>query len=209
MDRLPIVARTGLALLLLACAPKQELVVERVQAIAATQASSLAAREPPASASAGAAAAPVHHEQTEKRKLCDRTYAAKEGPKITAPGHATWVNLWAAWCKPCVAEIPELKAWAEAGGFHLLFVSLDDDQREWKAGVEKLGLPHGEDGQVRSRWLGPGKARAAFLRPLGFLDTPSLPGQALADKHGHLRCFRSGAIESDEKDAFLALIAGL
>jgi len=128
---------------------------------------------------------------------------------VASAGKPTWVNLWAAWCKPCVAEIPSLIAWTEEGGFELVLVSLDDDEREWKAGAVKLGLTPGKSGHVASRWLPSGKGRAEFLRPMGFLDTPSLPGQALADKDGRLRCFRGGAVEPEEKDSFLATLREL
>jgi thiol-disulfide isomerase/thioredoxin len=207
--------RFGWAITLAACTQDPP-AIERVQAIDTRQAASLGSASAPASSPASAPLK-THHEPL-NRRLCDREYTAKDAPRVSLPSSkwkagsgALWVNLWAAWCKPCVAEIPELAEWSKEGGFSLLFVSLDDDEREWKMGTQKLGI---DDAQKRpplvtSTWLEPGKGRTQFLKPLGFLDTPNLPGQALVDKDGRLRCFRSGAIENDEKVAFIELMKTL
>lgn len=193
--------------------------LERVQAIDTQQAASLGSASAPAStpASSPAGLAPKHEEAL-NRRLCDREYTAKEAPKIALPSAKwkagagpLWVNLWAAWCKPCVAEIPELAEWSKEGNYALLFVSLDDDEREWKQGASKLGIddPAKRPPLVTSTWLEPGKGRTTFLKPLGFLDTPNLPGHAIVDKDGRVRCFRAGAVETSEKDAFMQLMRTL
>ncbi len=51
--------------------------------------------------------------------------AIKDGAK----GNVLLLNFWASWCKPCVAEFPELvklyKNYKDKG-FELVFISLDD-----------------------------------------------------------------------------------
>ncbi len=151
---------------------------------------------------AGAAPAP----------LCDEVHARGQGPKVTlpawrsyrseppqAPGAWTWVNLWAAWCKPCIAEMPSILAWAEAqrsagAPLRLVFLSLDDDERElqrfFQPGAKGANLVGAEFG-----WLRGEAERAAFARGLGLEHPPSLPVQILLDPDGRLRCLRVGGVE--------------
>ena len=213
MGGLPAVTRHAALSLLLSClAPActtDAPTLERVQAVEG---------QAPATAPTSVPAKTHVEPQAPPQKLCDREFTAKDAPKIMLPSPKwkagagpLWVNLWAAWCKPCVAEIPELMAWSKEGGFSMVFVSLDDDDREWKQGASKLGIDDvaKRPALVTSTWLEPGKGRTAFLKPMGFLETPNLPGQALVDRDGKLRCFRSGAVEEREKEAFLSLMKSL
>jgi thiol-disulfide isomerase/thioredoxin len=195
-----------------ACTTEAPPAMERVQAVEA--------QAPVAAPSSVPVVTKTHVEPqpSAPQKLCDREFTAKDAPKIALPSSKwktgsgpLWVNLWAAWCKPCVAEIPELMEWSREGHFAMVLVSLDDDEREWRQGASKLGVDDVKKRPplVTSTWLEPGKGRTAFLKPLGFLETPNLPGQALVDRDGKLRCFRSGAVDANEKEAFLALLKSL
>jgi thiol-disulfide isomerase/thioredoxin len=153
------------------------------------------------------------------RRLCDGDGNARgrSFPKLTvahaeAPGAArldtalppprgrwTWVNFWAAWCGPCKEEMPRLVVWqdrlAKAGAnVRLLFVSIDDDQRQLQDFLEHQP----PDGVRSSLWLPEGPNRAAVLAALRMKATPELPAQALVDPTGHVRCFVQGAVEDGD-----------
>lgn len=78
----------------------------------------------------------------------------KESPKFTGyenydgsktslddfKGQYIYIDIWATWCRPCVNEIPNVKALEEKyHGKNIVFVSIsiDEDKNAWKAKVEK------------------------------------------------------------------------
>jgi thiol-disulfide isomerase/thioredoxin len=125
----------------------------------------------------------------------------------TGGGQWTWVNLWAAWCKPCKEEIPLLRSWeaqlAQAGTpFRLAFVSLDDDERQARKFLEEQ--PPG--GLRASWWLEEGKGRVAWLEAFQFQGDPRLPLHFLFDPKGTLRCVIDGAVEPVDLPVVRALL---
>ncbi|HOU53370.1 MAG TPA: thioredoxin family protein [Myxococcota bacterium] len=147
--------------------------------------------------------------------LCDRQPSEKEarvldlppGDRVRkgpgTPGKDwTWVNLWAAWCKPCKAEMPEIDAFvrrvrAEGGSLRVLFLSLDDDERQLRKYLES------EDGRNLAGevlWVKEESVRGPFYAALGVQNPPTLPVQVLLDPKGRMRCLRVGSITPAELD---------
>lgn len=118
----------------------------------------------------------------------------------TGGGALTWINFWAAWCKPCKEEIPRLRSWEEklnAGGsdqLRLVFVSLDDDERQLEAFMEEQPA----SGLKQTYWLKDGKQRSAWLESAGMEIDPELPTHLLVDAKGKIRCILQGAVEDSD-----------
>jgi len=205
----------GAALLALSCdndKPHESVVTaERSQAVQgpATQpAANAAPAAAPASAPAPAAPKP-------RRALCGGKLdaegralpskkpmgrrAAPDAPELPSePSYAgfTWVNFWAAWCAPCKEEIPRLLSWqeklrAQGQSFRVMFVSLDDDERQLVN-----FLSNQPAGGLRSTyWLHEGREREDWLMGAGVDPDPDLPQHLLVDSKGKVRCRVRGAVE--------------
>lgn len=162
---------------------------------------------------------------TAPRQLCAGGAPQKAAPKtnpnaVAAPGVAPpptpiafgagkwiWVNLWAAWCGPCKAEIPMLLSWQaklrqKGVLLDLAFVSIDDDQRQLLRFLETQPA----SGLKASYWLPEGNTRGSFLGGLGVKETPELPVQALFAPSGQLSCLIQGAVEERDYPALAAYV---
>lgn len=122
-------------------------------------------------------------------------------------GKWIWLNFWAAWCGPCKEEMPRLISWQEklrkAGVLiDLVFVSLDDDERQLERFIE--GQP--TSGVRASYWLPEGGTRTTFLSSLNVKDTPELPLQALVSPAGQLACTVQGAVEDRDYESIAGFL---
>jgi thiol-disulfide isomerase/thioredoxin len=149
--------------------------------------------------------------RTLPKKSISQSVAASEAPlpdALPLGGGYSWVNFWAAWCKPCKEEIPRLKRFEQelaksSPGFKLSFVSLDDDERQ--LGAFLADQPPA--GLRRSYWLKEGKEREEWLKSAGLEADPDLPFHLLFDAKGKLRCVVKGALEDSDLAALKALVA--
>jgi len=227
MGRLPIVIEAAVLISLVAAGcdetkPKVTVTSERSQAILGAPSAAVAAPAPrPTEASVTAA-------HNVPRKLCGGHLGkAGNGLSAEAParrgatgerdlpeqihtaGHYTWVNFWAAWCAPCKEEIPRLLAWEkklEAAGvpFRLVFVSLDDDERQLTGFLEKQPAT----GLRSTYWLPDGPKRTDWLKAVNVKPDAELPVQLLLDKAGRVRCTIAGAVDDTDYEVLRGLLNG-
>ncbi len=196
----------------------------RSQAVAASPG---AAPTPPSRASAVPGAS-VARGAERRPKLCERGRPGSDKSvpdtvigRVNAPdaaplpeavevggGRWTWINFWAAWCKPCKEEMPRLIAWqreltTQGKPFRLTFVSIDDDARQLRESL--LAAPVGARA---SYWLREGKEREDWLPRLGVAPDPELPVHVLLDPAGKVRCVQQGAVEDGDFAQAAALVGG-
>jgi thiol-disulfide isomerase/thioredoxin len=145
------------------------------------------------------------------KKPISQAVAAGESPLaegLPIGSGYTWVNFWAAWCKPCKEEIPRLMRFQQelakvSPGFQLAFVSLDDDERQLSAFLAEQSSA----GLRRSWWLKEGKEREEWLKAAALEADPDLPFHLLFDPKGKLRCVVKGAVEDSDLAALKALVS--
>ena len=120
-------------------------------------------------------------------------------PGGTAPSVGSgwqWVNVWATWCKPCIAEMPRITAQRDklvAAGkrVELTFVSIDDSDAE----VAAFRKDHPEL-PVSLRIAG-NNQRTTWLRSLHLSDG-AIPINLFVSPASRLRCARAGEIREPD-----------
>lgn len=130
-------------------------------------------------------------------KLLDgKTFDVKE-----QRGKVVLLNLWATWCGPCRAEIPELVALYgkhSGNGLEIIGVSLDDASAESSvrdfAKEQKITYPIALDPD--------GKLANDFR-------TSVIPTTVLVDRGGKIRWRHIGAIEPNDKELESAILKAI
>jgi thiol-disulfide isomerase/thioredoxin len=123
--------------------------------------------------------------------------APSGGAAPPAPGGWRWVNVWATWCKPCVEEMPRLRAWrdrlAAAGKpFELAFVSVD----ETDADIAEFRQLH--PGAPPSTRLADPSKSPAWFRELGLSEVSPIPVHFFVDPSNRVRCSRAGGVREQD-----------
>ncbi len=107
-------------------------------------------------------------------------HSGKEISPKTLKGKVVLVDFWATWCRPCVAELPHLKATHEKfsqAGFEIFGVSLDEDKAKLDRMIagKKMNWLHHYDGK---KW----KNELAVK-----FGVHSVPANLLVDQKGIVR----------------------
>jgi thiol-disulfide isomerase/thioredoxin len=146
-------------------------------------------------------------------EFCDLFDGGKEPrsfafPELAEPAPPTtpgwlWVNVWATWCVPCVAEMPMLERWKtklQQDGLSVQFtyLSVDDDPQAVEAFRKNRQL--GQGPRTKSFEVLP-----AWLTSIGLDATAAIPLNLFVDPAGKLRCVRMGALEEHHYDAVTGL----
>lgn len=155
--------------------------------------------------------------------FCDAHFAAGAGPEFQWPslagtgsaggaaaangGGATgatgagkgwrWVNVWATWCKPCIEEMPRLRAWRDkltAAGkpIELAFISIDEADEE----IAEFRKLHPDTPQ--STRVAQVSQSSAWMRSLGLTGDPPIPVHFFVDGTNRVRCARAGGVREQD-----------
>lgn len=119
----------------------------------------------------------------------------------------TWVNVWATWCKPCVAEMPMIQEWAKklnAAGTAVSqqFLSVDGKAEDltayYGAHPDAVKSPRLKDITLLTPWL----------EGQGLDASAALPLHLFLDETDTIRCVRMGAVGENDYDAIAAVLQG-
>ncbi|MCB9663353.1 MAG: TlpA family protein disulfide reductase [Alphaproteobacteria bacterium] len=113
------------------------------------------------------------------------------------PAGWRWVNVWATWCGPCVAEMPLVQRWhAQLAGegvpVALELLSFDTDPAE----VARFHAKHPEvppGPRIRGQ-----DDIAPWLEAMGLPASTPIPLHVFVDPSGGVRCVRASALTSGD-----------
>ena len=102
-------------------------------------------------------------------------------------------NLWATWCAPCLAEMPDLEAAHQVHGDRILFVgvNISDSPTRSAEQADALGITY-----LRGR-----DPEGGFTTALGAVG---LPVTGFVDRSGALAHVHHGPIDPDDLEAAIA-----
>ena len=127
----------------------------------------------------------------------DFEYESLEGKSVSLSslkGNVVYVDVWATWCRPCIAEFPDSKALKErfkdAKDVKWLYVSIDDAnaREKWKKAVAKH--------QLKGTHLFSGQGWGATIAKL--YQIRGIPRYILVDKAGNIHNADAPAPSSGE-----------
>lgn len=154
--------------------------------------------------------------------FCDAHFAAGAGPEFqwpplagtgsagAAPANAgngwRWVNVWATWCKPCIEEMPRLRAWRDkltAAGkpIELAFISIDEGDEE----IADFRKRHPDT--PPSTRIAQVTQSSAWMRSLGLTGDPPIPVHFFVDGANRVRCARAGGVREQDYAVVEKLLA--
>jgi peroxiredoxin len=161
-------------------------------------------RRPGAAAASGRTSRPYAGRGRVGEPVPDLELVSLDGDKVSLAslrGRAVLLNLWATWCVPCIAEMPELAALHErhdAKGLAVVGLSVDsaDAADKVRAFVAERKIPF-------AVWLDP------EMRVYRALRVQGLPATFVIDREGRIAWRRDRPIAADDPELRKALSRAL
>ena len=104
-------------------------------------------------------------------------------------GKYVLIDFWASWCKPCCAEMPELKRLYDQykqQGFEIIGISLEQDKDSWKAKIEELQMDWPQLLDVKEeaarKYVVGAIPHTVLIDPSGVIIAKNLRGKELEEK---------------------------
>ena len=135
-------------------------------------------------------------------EFCDVHHSRGGAPGFTYPQLVVdvpevhrwkWINVWATWCEPCVAEIPLLQQWRRTLSdkgirYDLHYLSVDTSGEEVDKFLRKNSLVKSSLRIAREDEL------AGWLKTIGLDASAAIPIHIFVDATQKIRCVRTGAL---------------
>jgi thiol-disulfide isomerase/thioredoxin len=154
---------------------------------------------------------------TPPEEFCEQFAPAETAKPFTSPvldGEAwsppkgwRWVNVWATWCAPCVAEMPRLVEWRDklakdGKPIDLVFLSVDADKADLdRFYAKQKNFPP----TVR---IGDTATLPSWLDAVGLDAGTPIPIHLFLDGENRMRCIRTGSISENDYPAVKQVIGG-
>ena len=108
-------------------------------------------------------------------------------------GKYLFLDVWASWCKPCIAEFPHslvMMLDSRFKDFEFIFVNLDRNQELWKQGMKQFNIPDGThlfmpddfDGEIFVQYNRTSIPRYILIDPQGKIINARAPRPSQRDK---------------------------
>lgn len=131
--------------------------------------------------------------------------AARGGPQ-PSKNKWRWINVWATWCKPCIAELPLLERWPRMlrrAGVPIDLVMLSVDESE-----TPLRSFHKDHPRLpRSVRLADPRELGPWLERQGLPAGTSIPIHIFVTPAGKVRCLRAAALAESDYPRVTAVLA--